>query len=161
MYHSTGGPVGGRPVSGLQVVLVVHAVTTIAMAGLIWFVQIVHYPLFARVGTAEFDGYHEAHMARTGRVVVPLMLGELAAAGGLLVIAPPGLRALASWGLGVLALIWLSTFVLQVPIHRRLAAEPSTRERDVRALARTNWLRTAGWSVRAALALVLLLRGTS
>ncbi len=142
--------------SGFELVLLLHTATTLGMSGLIWFVQIVHYPLLALVPERDFASYHEAHMARTGRVVVPLMLGELAAAVALVLIAPPRLRTLAVAGLGLLALVWLSTFLLQVPLHRRLATQPATRERDVRALVRTNWVRTAGWSLRAALALVLL-----
>lgn len=30
--------------------LLVHAAATWAMVGLVWFVQVVHYPLFAQVG---------------------------------------------------------------------------------------------------------------
>ena len=30
--------------------LLLHAAATLFMTGLIWFVQVVHYPLFARVG---------------------------------------------------------------------------------------------------------------
>ncbi len=30
--------------------LILHAGATLYMAGVIWFVQIVHYPLFSRVG---------------------------------------------------------------------------------------------------------------
>lgn len=34
----------------MQTVVVVHLLATLAMAGLILFVQVVHYPLMARVG---------------------------------------------------------------------------------------------------------------
>lgn len=60
------------------------------------------------------------------------------------------LRALALAGLPLLAAIWLSTALVQVPCHRRLAAgfEPRTARR----LVRTHWIRTVAWSARAALA---------
>ncbi len=142
----------------LEVLAAVHAVATIAMAGLVWFVQIVHYPLFERVSDGDFPAYHEGHTTRTGRVVVPLMLVELGSAMGLGLVAPPHVRGLAVWGLALLALIWLSTFVVQVPLHRGLAAAPASRERRVRRLVRANWLRTVAWSARAVLSVALVLR---
>lgn len=49
--------------------------------------------------------------------------------------------------------IWVSTFVVQVPLHGRLVRgfEISVHRR----LVRTNWLRTAVWSVRGVLALLI------
>ena len=35
--------------------LIIHAAATWFMVGLIWFVQIVHYPMFANVGRDSFD----------------------------------------------------------------------------------------------------------
>jgi len=35
-----------------------QAAATFAMTGLIWLVQLVQYPGFARVGTAEFAEFH-------------------------------------------------------------------------------------------------------
>ena len=58
----------------------VHAFATVAMTGLIWFVQVVHYPLFARVGEEGFHAYEAAHARATSRVVAPLMLGEVGTA---------------------------------------------------------------------------------
>ncbi len=37
--------------------LAIHAGCALFMAGLIWFVQVVHYPLFDQVGKAEFTAY--------------------------------------------------------------------------------------------------------
>jgi hypothetical protein len=61
-------------------IVMAHAFCTVAMAGLIWFVQVVHYPLFFAVGTREFPRYEVLHSRRTGHVVAPLMLGELTTA---------------------------------------------------------------------------------
>jgi len=51
--------------------------TTLPLVGLIWFVQIVAYPLFARVGADAFPAYHEAHARLITFVVAPLMVLEL------------------------------------------------------------------------------------
>jgi hypothetical protein len=52
---------------------------SLLMTGVIWFVQIVHYPLFAKVGTGEFIAYERNHADRTGYVVAPPMIFELGA----------------------------------------------------------------------------------
>jgi hypothetical protein len=132
-------------------ILLVHAAVTLFMAGLIWFVQIVHYPLFARVGHAGFPEYERWHARRTGWVVAGPMLAELAAA--VTIIWCIG-GALAWIGAGLLAVIWFSTWCWQVPAHRRLEAEfdPAAHRR----LVRTNWVRTVAWSARGVIALALL-----
>jgi hypothetical protein len=83
-----------------------------------------------------------------------MMVLELAFA-SLLALAPPaGSSSLAWQGLALLAVVWLSTFLLQVPCHRRLE-----RGFDAAAASRlvaTNWIRTIAWSLRAAVAVALL-----
>lgn len=39
------------------------------MTGVIWFVQIAHYPLFSRVGQPGFSEYEREHARRTSRVI--------------------------------------------------------------------------------------------
>ncbi len=58
----------------------VHADATCAMAGLIWFVQIVHYPLFGAVPPAAFARYENLNTQLTNRVVAPTMGIELSRA---------------------------------------------------------------------------------
>lgn len=123
------------------------------MTGVIWFVQVVHYPLFRFADPDQFVAFSAAHQSRTTWVVVPLMLVELATA-LLLVIRPPeGARALAIAGVALLGVIWLSTAFVQVPLHQRLSA--GFDEQVIQALVRTNWLRTVFWSARSLIALRL------
>jgi hypothetical protein len=134
------------------IVILVHAAAASALCGLVWFVQIVHYPLFRRVGASGFVEYEVGHSHLTSRVVAPLMLAEAVAAVALTIWMPA--EPLIWIGLGTLTLIWLSTFLLQVPQHRRLSGGFDAVAH--RRLVRTNWLRTIGWSARAAIALALL-----
>ena len=135
-----------------QALLLAHAGSTLAMAGVIWFVQVVHYPLFAAVGAEGFAAYEAAHRRLTTRVVAPLMLVELAAAIGLLVRPPAAVPAWAAWvGLALLAVVWGSTFAVQVPLHERLSRGFDAAVH--RRLVRGNWVRTMAWTVRAGLAL--------
>ncbi len=134
----------------MPALLPLHAAATWFMTGVIWYVQIVHYPLFARVGEAGFAGFHARHTRWTGWVVAPAMLVELVTGLGL-VIRPPATAspAAAALGLALIAVIWIATALLQVPAHRRLARrfDPVT----LRRLVAGNWIRTAAWTARAVL----------
>lgn len=135
-------------------VMALQVASTLFMVGLIWFVQVVHYPLFADVGRDGFADYEQRHTKRTTWVVFPPMLIELATAVLLFWYRPVGLP---NWqiGLGIVLLlvIWLSTALLQVPCHRVLAEgfDGATQRR----LVATNWIRTVSWSLRGVLVLVM------
>ena len=59
------------------------------MVGLIWFVQIVHYPLFSAVGERGYTAYQIQHMNLTGAVVGPPMVIEALTALWLALSPPP------------------------------------------------------------------------
>jgi hypothetical protein len=142
----------------MQSILVLHAAVTLAMTGLIWFVQIVHYPLMARVPAEAFVDYERQHTQRTGWVVGPLMFIELGTAVVLIVRPPEAIDVGLAWtGLALLSVIWLSTILLQVPCHRRL--ERGFDAAVVRRLIHTNWIRTTAWTARSVVALIMLLAG--
>ena len=132
--------------------LVAHTVATFVMVGIIWFVQVVHYPMFALVGAREFPAWQQRNTRRTARVVGPPMLVELMSAAGLLM-----LRAdrLAVTGAVLLAIIWASTALLQVPLHNRL--ERGFDAVVHRRLVQTNWIRTVCWTARGVVGLALWL----
>jgi hypothetical protein len=116
------------------------------MVGLIWFVQIVHYPLFAIVPAATFEAYSQGHTGRTFWVVMPPMFVEVISGILLACFAPGSERPLWVASLLALGVIWLSTWEIQIPLHNRLQAALSLG--DVRRLVLTNWLRTILWSGR-------------
>ena len=139
--------------------LLAQLLSTLSLFGLIWFVQIVHYPLFASVGEPGFRAYITAHGTRTTWVVAPLMLLELGSAGLLLLPAlqPSVIHRFEAWlGIVLLAVIWFSTALVQVPLHNRLQAGSSPEHAP--RLVRTNWLRTVAWTLRAALVLTWVAR---
>lgn len=128
-------------------VLLANLAATFVMVGIIWFVQIVHYPLFSSVGTAGFPAYSGAHARLTGLVVGPPMLTEAATTFALFLDPPAGVPVwLAATGLTLLAVIWLSTALLQAPRHREFGAGFDAASH--RFLVASNWLRTACWSAR-------------
>lgn len=135
-------------------ILLVHAAATWFMVGLIWFVQVVHYPLFDRVGADESPRYAADHQRLTTWVVGPPMLVEALTAAALLLVLPVELRGWAWLGLALLAGVWLSTALLQVPQHQALLGGFSAAA--YRKLVLSNWLRTVLWSARGMLALGLI-----
>lgn len=132
----------------MNALMVTHAGATWALAGLIWLVQLVQYPLFARAGLESFAEFHAQHCRRITWVVGPLMLAE---AGSALALLWLGLRE--GWflaGLPMVAVVWGSTALVQVPLHERLRGGFDAGV--VTRLVRTNWLRTVAWSARGVLA---------
>ena len=137
------------------VLLLAQAALTLFMTGVIWIVQSVHYPLFALVGREGFTEYAREHQRRITVVVGIVMPVEAVTAVLLLLATPAGVqKGLLVLGATLLLPIWLSTALLQVPAHRRLSA--GFDDRAVSRLVKTNWLRTALWSARSALILVVL-----
>ena len=130
--------------------LLVHVAATLAMVGLIWFVQVVHYPLMSKVGRDHFRRYEMDHQRLVAWIVAPTMLTELVTAVILFWCRPLGLELTAIWlGMMLLASIWLITYTVQVPQHAALVVG---YDEDVqRRLVRGNWLRTAAWSARGVL----------
>ena len=138
-----------------MVLLLAHAAATLFMVGVIWFVQVVHYPLFARVGRPGFTAYSGRHARLTGLVVGPPMLLEAATAIALVVWTPEGTSVSLVWtGLLLVVGIWLSTAFLQAPRHTTLGRgfDPSAH----RFLVASNWLRTVLWSLRGIVVLWIL-----
>lgn len=67
---------------------------------------------------------------------------------------PAGIPVYLAWfGLVLLAVVWLSTALLQVPCHTKLGLAFDRKEWA--SLVATNWVRTAAWSLRAVVALTM------
>ncbi len=129
--------------------------STLYMTGLIWFVAVVHYPLYDRVGPESFRAYQAYHMNATTWVVAPAMLLELVTTLLLVVRTPDGVHP--AWvcaGLATVAVNWLSTGLIQVPLHQKLSEgfEPDIYQR----LVTTNWVRVVAWTAHALLLLITL-----
>jgi hypothetical protein len=145
-----------EPVSFVEILLIAQAVASGMMAGIIWFVQVVHYPLFAAVTGPHDAEYARENQARTSLVVLPPMLVEAVAAGWIAAWPPAGIgRGPALIGLALVGLAWLSTLAVQMPLHARLARDGHAAG-VVTTLVRTNWPRTVLWTARAILAAWML-----
>ena len=140
----------------LKLLLLLNFALTSYLTGLIWTVQVVHYPSFAFVAPDKFPAFHQAHSTRISWVVLAPMAAELVLAGWL-VWAGRALGGILWWNLGLVVFIWAVTFFISVPFHNRLAQGFDYIAID--GLVRTNWLRTLAWTVRCVLLGFLLWKG--
>jgi len=140
-----------------HVVLVAWAVLVFFVLGQIWFVQIVVYPLFARVGVAEYVDYHRFYGRRIPLVVI--------VPGFLTFLLPV---PLALWGPGVPT--WMSatnigaglcglvvTILFAIPRHARLE-RGGKDETTISELIRVNWVRTASITAQGVATFTMLCR---
>lgn len=54
----------------------------------------------------------------------------------------------------LLSIVWVSTFLLQVPLHNALNHAYDSEK--IRRLVKTNWIRTLAWTLRSFLLLGIL-----
>ncbi len=141
----------------LSLLLLLDIAATLYIWGVIWTVQVIHYPLFARVGAAGWAAYHGAHTRQMTAVVPPTMVTELGASGLLALARPARLSPGLLWlGFALAISTWAVTFFVSVPLHDALS-----RGFDQAAIARlvaTNWLRTTFWTAHALVLLYQLWR---
>ncbi|MFK8025774.1 MAG: hypothetical protein AB8G26_17590 [Ilumatobacter sp.] len=147
--------------SSLDTAVLIGAIAaTWAMAGVIWVIQVVHYPIFDAIDRGDDDAkwreFGDRHRRSISFVVGPFMAIE-GVTGIWLVIDPPGSasRTLPLLAGVLMAVAYGITALVSVPLHERLT---DAFDADAhRRLVSTNWLRTAAWSARGIVLLVLAL----
>ena len=136
-----------------MMLLMVHLVCCAILVGLIWTIQLLHYPAFSFVRESHFLEFHQQHSQRITFLVGPLMVAELASAVGLVWLNFE--NALLWVNLSGVLLIWGCTFFISVPIHNSLAERFDVLQ--IRKLVLTNWFRTTLWSARLILLIFVAL----
>ncbi len=139
-----------------ELIFLLHSAATLLLTGLIWFVQLVFYPLFKHVGVDEFPSYARRYSRQTAFYVAPLMILELATGISLFFSRPEQFEfAFVLAGFGLVVIIWLTTIFVLGPKHRELMHGFNIDM--LRDLQRTNWVRTVCWSLRSAIVMLILL----
>lgn len=134
--------------------VLVHAAATWAMVGFIWTIQLLVYPMMARVPGAAFVDYEQFHQRRVVAVLLPFAVTEVVASGALALVDTGVPTWLWLAGGTLLAALWVSTGAFYAPLHGRLATgfDADLHER----LVRSNWLRTWAWTVRGVLSAAMI-----
>jgi hypothetical protein len=135
-------------------VLLVCLVAAAYMAGLSWFVGVVHYPLFTGVGAAGWRTYHRRHSDRTTAVVLAPMVAELLTAAAIAVDPPRDVGAVpAAAGLALAAGTWALT-ACAARLHRRIGDPLDSAEH--RSLLAVHHARTALWTTHTLLVAIIV-----
>ncbi len=137
----------------IQLILAVNLFCSFLLCGLIWTIQLVHYPMFHRLDRNRFSEHIRFHGFRISLLVIPLMILELITSASLVFISEYHTNHHLA-GLATVLLIWLSTFFLQVPLHSKLMNGYDSSA--VNRLIHTNTIRTILWSLKTALGMVII-----
>ena len=141
----------------LFLLLLLNLVFSSMLTGLIWLVQVVHYPGFLLVGKEAGNAYQEHHTRSISRVVIPFMLAELVVAVWL--FFSPFLFQVLSYlnraAFGLLLIIWLVTFLGAVPLHSSLSKN-GYDSATIKNLIKFNLARTIAWTLRTLVLLLLI-----
>ncbi len=134
------------------VLFLLHFTVTCAMGGIMWFVQLAYYPNLAAVGRESVVDYQRAHIRRITGIAWTMLVIELATAMGLVFVSPAQVpRAIVLTNAALVVAIWLSTWFVQVPLHKVL--EQGWDDGAHARLVRTNWFRTIVYTLRGVLLL--------
>lgn len=136
----------------VELIFLINTFASFFMTGLIWIVQLVHYPSFHYVGEDNFKAFQLHHVNSIDKIVIPVMVAELATSFGL--AWADGFLSLNATGFYLVILIWASTGLFSVPAHTKL--ESSKDDQAIKKLVSTNWFRTILWSLKSGLNLYLL-----
>lgn len=132
--------------------------TSFFMTGIIWFIQIVQYPSFLQIDSANFSLFHQFHVNHITLIVAPIMILEIIFTLILAVYQVGSTeRILAATAFILIFIIFLSTFFIQVPIHNQLSVGGKNNNL-IHELINSNWIRTGLWTLKSFLLLYLFSR---
>lgn len=137
------------------VVLFIQILTTWALLGIVWFIQLIFYPSFQNVKEG-FVHYERRNLKRTTIFLAPIFIIDLVTNVLLLLIAKkPFYVTLISIALALNILALLLTFLFQMQQHQKLSVHFS--KATLQKLVRVSLIRSLLWSAKAAVYFVILL----
>lgn len=138
-----------------EAVLIAQVLASVGMFGVIWTIQLVHYPLMAHIPATAFVAYERRHTKAIALIVGPLMAVE-----GLCVLVvffarPSGIPFWLSLIGGIAEAVAIGTTAfVSAPLHGRL--ENGFDTALLSRLILTNWIRTIAWTARGIIAVAML-----
>lgn len=144
-----------------HILLLLTMAVAFYVLGQIWFGQIVVYPLFAKVGEAEYIGYHRFYASRIPLPVIVPGFASFALPVVLVFWHPAAVRDWAVWAnLACAAVGFLDTVVLEIPRHNHLEND-GKQDRVIQELIDYNWPRTASVTGCAVFSLIMVVMAFS
>lgn len=135
----------------MKILLLLSLIISAFNTGLIWLVQLVHYPGFAKIGAEAYKGYQEFHMRSISWIVGPSMFSELAlTAFGFFYWQQLPHKSLYVIAAGLVLIIWINTAFWAVSSHTTLV-QNGQDQALISRLVQINWWRTISWTIRTCL----------
>jgi L-cystine uptake protein TcyP (sodium:dicarboxylate symporter family) len=127
-------------------------VVTSILVGLIWTIQLVHYPSFNYIDSQTYKSFQSFHVNAITPLVAPLMIIEM-----LFYVLSlkfdfylKKIHYIIIFTL--LTTIWLCTAFVSVPLHNALQAGKDSIL--ISKLVGTNWIRTFAWTLKLYLMII-------
>ena len=139
-------------INSQHVIFISHLTLTSIMVGLIWIIQLVHYPTFHFIDKNLYSSFQKFHMNSISLIVVPVMVLELAT--GVLLIVGNSKNFLIIISFIILILIWAITGIFFSGAHGKLITGYNALVVD--KLVSMNWIRTILWTLKMFLLLGFL-----
>lgn len=136
----------------MKLILILQIASTLILVGVIWTIQLVHYPSFRHIRSENFQKHHQSHTFWITPIVAPAMLIELFTSILLIFYPPQILNYKLIWsGLILIIINWASTAFVQIPLHNKLGH--GFDEQIHTKLVNSNWIRTIAWTLRGSIVL--------
>ena len=134
--------------------LITHLIATSVMVGVIWIIQLVHYPSFHFIELNQYTTFQRFHMSRISYVVIPAMLTELFTL-ILIIISMDQVDPIILASALLLIVIWLMTALFFSGVHQKLTL--GYDQVVVEKLVKLNWGRTLLWTLRLLLVSIVII----
>ena len=132
--------------------IIAHFTSTSIMVGVIWVIQLVHYPSFKYVKDSDYIIFQKKHMSNISYIVFPVMITELITS--LLIFFSGEKSFFFMLSLICLSMIWVITGVLFTKFHSILQTGKDLKM--IEKMIKANWIRTLLWTLRIIMILFVI-----
>ena len=136
-------------------IFLIHVLATSVMLGIIWIIQLVHYPSFRFVDTSNYRSFQNFHIKRISIIVVPVMIIEALSGLIYLIYFIKNIEVFFLVSMMLLIVIWLVTGFIFSGLHQNLLI--GYNRLTINKLVSLNWIRTLLWSLRFILLIISII----
>jgi hypothetical protein len=135
--------------------LLINLLSTVLIAGIMWFVQLVHYPLFNAIPARNLINYGYYHTRKISGIIKPLFIVDFTTLLLLLILLGSNLSTnLMMVNIVIFIITVILTQIVFIPIHQKLSKSPNSQ--TISQLIRLNWIRTLIWSLKVVFMLIII-----
>lgn len=133
-----------------------HFMLCIAVTAILWFMQVVHYPLFAFVDKTRWSEFTERKRRQTMMILYPLMAFEALTGITLILMASQSATYIfLALEVGLLAVLHIYNFMYFNALVKKITGPEDSLNHQ--RCVKMHWIRTAGWSLRLVLLIFIIL----